>query len=151
MGVEITYAVAAEELPEEAARAAVQAALEHGGRPEACIDAILVSDVQLAQLHADFLDDPSETDVIAFDLGDEEEGGPAGEVYVSVDRARDVAAQRGVSVARELALYLVHGSLHLCGFDDHEENERERMRDAERAVLLGLGYPPDDAPHEMNA
>ena len=39
----------------------------------------------------------------------------------------------------ELALYVVHGCLHLCGFDDHGERPRRRMRRAERAVLAELG------------
>ena len=88
------------------------------------------------------------TDVMSFDLGDDENG-PAGELYVSVDRARAVAAERGVSLERELTLYVVHGALHLCGFDDHEESERERMRGAEREVMERLGFPPDDLPHEL--
>ena len=84
--------------------------------------------------------------MIAFDLG-EEGGGPEGEVYVSVERAREVAARRGVEPARELALYLVHGVLHLCGYDDHDEEQSARMRAAETAVLRSLGFTDDDAPH----
>ena len=112
------------------------------------IDVVMVDDPTLAALHARFLGDPTPTDVMAFDLG-HEGGGPEGEIYVSLDRARAVAAARGADVARELALYLVHGALHLCGFDDHAEAERERMRAAETSVLDGLGYAREALPHDL--
>lgn len=131
------------ELLERAARAA----LAHGGEPGRAVDLVVVSDEALAELHGRFLDDDSPTDVMAFDLGDEDDG-PSGEVYLSLDMARRVAAERGVSLARELSLYAVHGCLHLCGYDDHEEEDRRAMRAAEREVLDALGFPPDDAPHE---
>ena len=54
------------------------------------------------------------------------------------DRARAVAAERGEDAAAELRLYLVHGALHLCGYDDREPAERARMRAAEAAVLSRL-------------
>ena len=98
-------------------------------------------------MHAEHLDDPTPTDVITFDLG-EEGGGPVGELYVSVDRAREVAGRRGVSVARELTLYVVHGALHLCGYDDHEEADRSRMREAEGVVLRELGFEDDPGAHD---
>ncbi|MEQ1893563.1 MAG: rRNA maturation RNAse YbeY, partial [Planctomycetota bacterium] len=54
--------------------------------------------------------------------------------------ARAVARRRGLLPRRELALYLVHGCLHLAGFDDLEPRARRRMRAAERAVLAPLGF-----------
>lgn len=129
-------------------RRAAAAALEHGGRPGIGLGVVFVADERLAAMHAEHLDDPSPTDVITFDLG-EDDAGPAGELYVSVDRARAVAAARGVEPARELALYVVHGALHLCGFDDHAPRERAAMRVAERDVMARLGFPPDDAPHDV--
>lgn len=128
---------------------AAEAALEHGERPHLELQLVLVSDETLAEMHGRFLGDDSPTDVMAFDLGEDEEG-PGGEVYVSVDCARRVSEQRGGAFDRELALYVVHGCLHLCGFDDHEESDRARMREAERHVLHGLGYPPDHGPHELD-
>ena len=90
-------------------------------------------------------DGRSVTDVMAFDytgdddhLGEEDQSSPEAEVYVSVDRARAVAAERGESVRDELLLYIVHGSLHLCGLDDHAVEDREEMRAAERSVLSSL-------------
>lgn len=126
---------------------AARAALERGGRGDDPIDVVVLGDAALAELHDRFLGDPSPTDVLAFDLGPGGDG-PAGEVYVSLDTARRVAQRRGLALERELALYVIHGCLHLCGFDDHEARERERMRRAEAELLAELGYPEDPAPHD---
>lgn len=126
---------------------AVAAALEHGGRGGEDLAVVFCDDAFLGDLHERHLGDPGATDVITFDLGDEGEG-PVGELYVSVERARDRAARRGVAVQRELTLYVVHGALHLCGFDDHAEAERERMRGAEARIMELLGFAPDVLPHD---
>jgi probable rRNA maturation factor len=89
-------------------------------------------------MHARHLGDPGPTDVLAFDLG--EGAGAAGEVFVSVERARAVARELDLPPDRELALYVVHGCLHLCGYDDRRPADRQRMRSLERAVLERLGY-----------
>ena len=142
-------------LEEDEALRALGAALEHGGQPELAIDAIVVDARTLAGLHAQFLDDPTETDVITFDLSTDADGGPPAmggpdaEIYVSADRARCVSEDRGVSAKRELVLYLVHGALHLCGLDDHDESDRAAMRAAERAVMARLGFEEDTAPHDI--
>jgi probable rRNA maturation factor len=135
-------------ISEEALVEAGAAALQHGELSEMTIQLVMVSDEALAELHGRFLDDDSPTDVMAFDMSDEVDG-RNGEVYVSVDCARRVSAQRGTSFDRELALYVVHGCLHLCGYDDHEDEDRARMREAEHDVLSRLGYPRDDMPHEL--
>jgi probable rRNA maturation factor len=121
-------------------RACVRAALEHGRRPGIDVSVALVSDAELAAIHGRFLADPSPTDVISFELGDEGEG-PSAEICVSVERAAAVARRRGITPASELRLYLVHGALHLCGFDDRDPRTRARMRRAEARVLRALARP----------
>lgn len=133
--------------------AAVRAALEHGQRAGLRVDVVLVNDATLTDLHGRFLGDPTPTDVISFDLlGEErpaaEDPGPDAELYISLDCAQRVSAERQVSLARELTLYAVHGALHLCGFDDHEPQQRAAMRVAERSVLGGLGFEEDQGPHD---
>ncbi len=152
--IEVAWSVPRGILHDRDVRTAVRAALRHGGREQLEVDVALVSDEELASIHERFLDDPSPTDVISFDLG-EGGGGPAGEVYVSVDRAIEVARKRGVPASDELRLSLVHGALHLCGYDDREPGDRARMRRAESAVLgaLGRANAPRDgtrgsSPHE---
>ena len=148
MAAEISWATEVRPLTDQEVTRAVDAALEHGGRASALIEVALVDDATLAELHGRFLDDSSVTDVMSFDLGDEG-GGPVGEVYVSVERARIVAERRGASWERELTLYLVHGVLHLCGFDDLCDADREAMRTAEAAVLESLGLPADGLEHGL--
>jgi len=145
---EVSWAVAGPPVLEEAAvERALQVAAAQGGRPGLELAVTFVSEADLTRMHAEYLDDPTATDVITFDLGTEGEG-PAGELYVSVERARQVASQREVAVERELTLYVVHGVLHLCGFDDRDASDAARMRSAEAAVMAALGFPPDPIPHE---
>lgn len=118
----------------------VQAALAHGGRLDLPVSLLLTGDREIARLHAEFLDDPTPTDVISFDV----DGGA--ELVVSVDTARRVAEQKGHAARAEVALYVVHGLLHVMGWDDLQPKARAEMRAAEAAVMrtLGLAYAPVD-------
>lgn len=139
------------ELDEAGALDALGAALEHGGAPDLRVDVVFVDDAELARLHGRFLGDPTRTDVITFDLrdgGPEDEHGPQAEIYVSVERAREVAERRGVDARREQALYVVHGALHLVGFDDRAPEDRAAMRAAEAEVMGRLGYAEDPGEHD---
>ncbi len=97
-----------------------------------------LTDTALARLHADFLDDPTPTDVITF-AGDPAHG-LAGEICLSVDaalRQPGAAPVTGDKLSTELTLYLVHGWLHLAGHDDLAPGPKRRMRAAEaRAMRL---------------
>jgi probable rRNA maturation factor len=94
---------------------------------------VFLSDAALARLHADFLDEPTTTDVITF------EGDPvlgiAGEICVSVDTAARYAREHGRDFSAELTLYLVHGWLHLAGYDDLQPAKKRVMRRAEARAL----------------
>ena len=95
-----------------------------------------VSDAEIAKVHADFMDDPTPTDVITFPANEEMES--AGEIIVSVDHAQSRAAELGEPFSRELSLYLVHGWLHLAGYDDRNDSDRAAMRSAEQKALAIL-------------
>jgi len=138
MTISVAWDVEPRPLADSDVQAAARAAADHGGQPELELAIVFVDEDFLCGLHQRFLDDPSPTDVLSFDLG--QGPGPEGEVYVSVDRAREVSTARSTSLQRELALYVVHGVLHLCGFDDQSDGDREAMRAAERSVLQSLGY-----------
>ena len=73
------------------------------------INIVLVSDRRMAGLHQRFLNEPGPTDVITFQHG---------EIVISAETAKRQARAFRTSMALELRLYLVHGLLHLCGFDD---------------------------------
>lgn len=97
-----------------------------------------------SRIHGDFLKDFRPTDVITFPADPTEE--MAGEICVSVDQAIEEAAKREVAFAHELSLYLIHGWLHLVGFDDKEEQDQKIMRREERKALdfvEDLGLWPD--------
>jgi probable rRNA maturation factor len=124
-----------------------RAAKFRGGPPPGELSLVFLTDTALARLHADFLADPAPTDVITFE-GDSA-AGLAGEICISAD-----AARRHLSVAHspalnsrssaldsrlssELTLYLVHGWLHLAGYDDLVPTKKRAMRRAEaRAMKL---------------
>ena len=112
------------------------------GRPPRCpagsLSVAFVGDREIARLHADFLDDPSVTDVITFP-GEPHPAEPfAGEICINVDQARRAAREHGQSLAEELRLYLVHGWLHLAGLDDGTPRQVAAMRAAERKALTSL-------------
>lgn len=104
-----------------------------GGCPDGELSLAFMSDTALAQLHANFLHDPTVTDVITF-AGDPQLG-TAGEICVSADRAAYYAATHQRDFSDELTLYLVHGWLHLAGYDDLEPTKKRRMRAAETRAL----------------
>ncbi len=124
----------------------VSTALAHGQYGHLSLGLVFVSDETLTSMHSQYLSDATPTDVITFDLG-EDDPGLNGELYISVDCAQRLATERKVSFERELALYVVHGTLHLCGFDDHDPKERAEMREAEAVVMGELGFEVDTLPH----
>lgn len=112
--------------------------------PPGELSLVFLTDPALAQIHADFMNDPSATDVITFE-GDPLTG-QAGEVCVSADTARAYAQEHGHDFATELTLYLVHGWLHLAGYDDLQPAKKRRMRAAEAralALLQAAGTVPE--------
>lgn len=104
-----------------------------GGCPTGELSLVFMTDDALAQLHADFLNDPTPTDVITFD-GDAMMG-TAGEICVSADRAAAYAQQHGRPFTEELTLYVVHGWLHLAGYDDLQPAKKRLMRAAEARAM----------------
>ena len=64
---------------------------------------------------------------------------PLGDIVISYERAVEQARSYGHSLRRELAFLVVHGALHLLGYDHEEPDQAERMRREEEAVLRGLG------------
>ena len=105
------------------------------GCPAGELSLAFMSDAKLAQLHADFLDDPTTTDVITFE--GQPEFGVAGEICVSADTAAAYAKDHQRDFSEELTLYVVHGWLHLAGYDDLQPAKKRLMRAAEaRAMKL---------------
>ena len=92
-----------------------------------------VTDIAIAQVHKTFMNDPSATDVITFPADLKMDS--AGEIIISVDHALNQAKALNEPFSRELSLYLIHGWLHLAGYDDRSEEDRIAMRKAEQKAL----------------
>ena len=90
------------------------------------ISILIVSDRRIASLNRQFLNERRPTDVITFRHG---------EIFISAETARRHARRFENSLARELSLYVVHGLLHLHGFDDRTEVEARKMEIAQRKIL----------------
>jgi probable rRNA maturation factor len=86
----------------------------------------LVSDRRMASLHRQFLNQTGPTDVLTFQHG---------EIFISVETARRHARLFGNSLARELRLYIVHGFLHLHGFDDRKRADAYKMERIQKRIL----------------
>jgi probable rRNA maturation factor len=86
----------------------------------------LISDRRMALLHRKFLGKSGPTDVLTFQHG---------EIFISVETARRHARAFGNSVLRELKLYIVHGLLHLHGFEDQTPSEAHKMKAAQERIL----------------
>lgn len=135
--------------PEEATAALFDTMLQSGkfpiGRGELSI--AFVDDATIARIHADFMGDPTPTDVITFPADPSMES--AGEIIVSVDHARERALELDEPFSRELSLYLIHGWLHLAGYDDRTEEDRVKMRVAEQEALALLETSPEDVYYQL--
>ena len=121
-----------------AVQALTQRILDAAGCPGALVSLDFIGDVRMRRLNRSYrgLDVP--TDVLAFAM--REAHGPRtpllGDVVISLDTAARQAAAQGHDLRREIAILLVHGILHLLGFD-HERGgpEARRMKAKERAIL----------------
>jgi probable rRNA maturation factor len=127
-------------------RGVVRAALAAEGKALR-LSVALVGDREIRALNRRFLGHDHATDVLAFPLGGDPgpETSPSwagvdGEVVVGLERAVKVARRMGHPWRAELALYLVHGTLHLCGHDDHDPARGRLMLRREREILASLGY-----------
>ena len=98
------------------------------------LNIIIVSDDYLQELHKKYLDDPRQTDVMAFNLSEKPDS-LSGEIYISIDRAREQAEEYGCTELDEVYRYIFHGALHLCGFEDVNREDREKMKKSENFYL----------------
>ncbi len=98
------------------------------------VSGIIVDDRRMAELHREFAGVGGTTDVLTFDLA----SGPdeiEGEIYVCLDQARRQAKEYGVTLREEIGRLTAHGVLHLAGYDDATQADREEMRRLEDRSL----------------
>jgi len=111
---------------------------------DAELTVVFVSRQKIAALNQRFLGRAYATDVLAFDLREHRRGPLRGDVIISTDAVIQQAKAFGQSHARELTLYMIHGILHLLGYDDHRPKDIVKMRKEEERILRKLGSRVDD-------
>jgi len=151
ISIDVTNSQTCVPVDEEQFRKAVRTILSEKAIAEAQISVAVVDDATISELHQRFLGKDEPTDVLSFVLerdGDSLEG----EIVVSAETAEITAKWYDWPAEHELLLYVVHGTLHMVGYDDGTPEQRATMRKAERAYLARLEiHPPQetgDAPHE---
>ena len=108
---------------------------------------IFCTDEFLIGINLQYLQHDTFTDIITFDLS-ENIYELQGEIYISVERAKENAKQFGVDYRHELLRVIFHGVLHLCGFKDKKKEDEEVMRKMEEACIREYGefqLPPKTA------
>src|SRR5262249_21227687 len=122
-------------------RAAARAVLEGEGRDDSEISLAFVDNPTIHRLNQRYLGHDEPTDVLSFPLSPPKAKKLVGELVIGAEVAKSQAGERGHDVQAELALYVIHGLLHLCGYDDGTDREAARMRQRERHYLQQLGLP----------
>lgn len=145
----ISIAVPQEVVPIDRARMreAARAVLTGEGVADAEISLAFVDNSTIHALNRRYLQHDEPTDVLSFPLSEPNSRRLSGELVIGAEVAQSQAAARGHDLQAELVLYVIHGLLHLCGGDDHDEAGAAAMRERERRYLRELGLP-DIAPRD---
>ena len=122
-------------------REVVRAVLDGEGVADAEISLAFVDNPTIHTLNKRYLDHDEPTDVLSFPLSEPGAKRLAGELVIGAEVALAQARERGHDVQQELALYVIHGLLHLCGYDDKSDEGAREMRQRERHYLKELGLP----------
>jgi probable rRNA maturation factor len=131
--ITISNTLPALKLDEEKLRGFIRALDAYWDAPAGELDITFVSADTLAAMHADFCHDPTRTDIITFPYYGED--GMWGELVISPQAAREYIRAKGGSFNAELVRYVVHGYLHLLGYNDLTPTDRAQMRRLERKSL----------------
>jgi len=129
----------------ERLEATARAALWHEGRSGE-VALVLTDDASIQELNRDFLGEDAPTDVLSFSAQEEagpfvtapEAGAYLGDVIISYPRAVQQAGEQGHAVEQELDLLVVHGILHLLGYDHATEEEKSLMWSRQDTILARL-------------
>jgi probable rRNA maturation factor len=136
ISVDVTNAQRRERCPVAHIARSVRMVLRGEGYPDAAISVVCVNDATSRRINRRFLQHDYATDVICFPLG--ERDALEGELYINLDRARVQARAYGVTRTHELTRLVVHGVLHLTGWDDRTDRQRARMHTREDGYLARL-------------
>lgn len=125
----------------QALKSAAKAVFEGEGIKDAKIVLAFVDNPHIHRLNKQFLDHDEPTDVLTFPYSAPKAKKLEGEIVIGYQIAEEYAADRGHEVNLELLLYVVHGCLHLCGYDDKTAKVEKLMRAKEREYFAKLNLP----------
>jgi probable rRNA maturation factor len=100
---------------------------------------VFCTDDYLLSLNQQYLFHDTLTDILTFTLSEPRQP-VEGEIYISVDRVRENAIKFKNEYDRELLRVIIHGILHLCGYNDHTSAEKTKMRKKEDLYLENGGF-----------
>lgn len=117
-----------------------RAVLDRIGRPEATLTLTFLRDRQMRRLNREYRGIDKATDVLSFayhEAADWNDSEHLGDVVIAVETAQRYAAELGLSFAREIEHLVIHGALHLAGYDHETDNgEMNRLEKRLRKALL---------------
>jgi rRNA maturation RNase YbeY len=99
------------------------------------INFIFCNDSFLSQLNLQYLKHNTLTDIITFDYSQDNKGLISGDIFISIDRVKENAAELKLSFSEELQRVMIHGILHLLGYKDKTTAEKNLMRQKEDISL----------------
>ena len=107
--------------------------IQSESKKEGDINYVFCDDDYILQINQQYLNHDYYTDIISFDycVGNELHG----DIFISIDRVRENAADYNVSFEEELKRVLIHGVLHYCGYKDKTEDEEMLMRSKENNAI----------------
>ncbi|HOO68526.1 MAG TPA: rRNA maturation RNase YbeY, partial [Bacilli bacterium] len=108
------------------------------------IGIIFVDNKKIKELNKEYRNIDRETDVITFRLEDYEKVSynninVLGDIYISLDKAKSQSEEYGHSYLRELSFLVIHGFLHLLGYDHMNKEDEEKMFKLQEEILDGYG------------
>jgi rRNA maturation RNase YbeY len=104
------------------------------------INIIFTSDIYVSDLKKEFFSKNQWTDVIAFPINDENDDSIEGEIYISMPTAKENAEKYNQPYAKEIARLVIHGSLHLLGYDDNTKKQKNDMSNLEELFLKQIEW-----------
>ncbi len=113
--------------------------------PQAEVDLLFVDNAAIREMNREYRNIDSATDVLSFPMYeadeeiDDEEEILFGDIVISLERAQEQCQEYGHSLEREVMYLLVHGLLHLAGYDHMEDEDKKKMRAQEEKLLAGIG------------
>ena len=114
--------------------------IEQGYDSDKEISLILVDLDKITEINRDYRNKDYPTDVISFEDEDQDDEEYLGDIFISIDKAIEQASEYGHSIEREFAFLLVHGVLHLHGYDHIEYEEEQEMFKLQKEILERLNY-----------